>query len=82
MEEKMIIDILLILLVITSILFIGSKTLFQSLILLSFNTLLLVFVLFLFQAPDVAITMAVVGTGATTILYLTVMKKVGGLKRK
>lgn len=78
----MIIDILLVILIITSILFIGSKTLLQSLIFLAFNTLLLVIILFFLQAPDVAITMAVVGTGATTILYLTVIKKVGGLKRK
>jgi uncharacterized MnhB-related membrane protein len=38
-----------------------------------------VIILFLLQAPDVAITMAVVGTGATTILYLSVIKKIGGL---
>jgi len=33
--------------------------------------------LFLHKAPDVAVTMAVVGTGATTILYLAIIKKIG-----
>ena len=76
----MILEFLLIILVIAAILFVISKTLLRSLIFLSVNTLLLVIILFLLQAPDVAITMAVVGTGATTILYLTVIKKIGGLK--
>ncbi len=75
------IEIVLVLLVVTSILFVLAKTLLTSLIVLSMNTLLLVVVLFVLQAPDVAITMAVVGTGATTLLYLTVLKKVEGSKR-
>ncbi|MDG6229567.1 MAG: DUF4040 domain-containing protein [Candidatus Thermoplasmatota archaeon] len=78
----MIHEIVLILLVGTAVLFIISKTLIQALIVLSANTLLLVIILFFYQAPDVAITMAVVGTGATTILYLTVLRKVEGLERK
>ena len=76
----MIEEILLILLVILSILVIVSKKLLKSLVFLSASTLPLVLLLFLLQAPDVAITMAVIGTGATTILYLTVIKKVRGLK--
>lgn len=75
----MILEILLIFLVIASIFFVTAKTLLKSLIFLSLNTLLLVIILFLLQAPDVAITMAVVGTGATTVLYLSAMKKLGGL---
>lgn len=75
----MILEIFLILLVIASILFVLAKNLLRSLVFLSLNTLLLVIILFLLQAPDVAITMAVVGTGATTILYLSVIKKLGGL---
>jgi uncharacterized MnhB-related membrane protein len=79
MEEKMILEILLIFLVIASIFFVTAKTLLKSLVFLSLNTLLLVIILFLLQAPDVAITMAVVGTGATTVLYLSAIKKLGGL---
>ena len=75
-------EILLILLVIFSIFIVVSKKLLRSLVYLALSTLILVAILFLLQAPDVAITMAVVGTGATTILYLTVINKVGGLKRK
>ena len=76
----MILEFFLVSLVIASMCFIGAKTLLRSLIFLSANTLILVIILFLLQAPDVAITMAVVGTGATTILYLSVIKKIGGLK--
>ncbi len=72
----MIEEIFLILLVILSILVVVSKNLLRSLVFLSASTILLVLFLFLLQAPDVAITMAVIGTGATTILYLTVIKKV------
>lgn len=76
----MILEFFLVSLVIASMCFIAAKTLLRSLIFLSANTLILVIILFLLQAPDVAITMAVVGTGATTILYLSVIKKIGGLK--
>lgn len=75
----MILELFLVILVIASLCFIAAKTLLRSLIFLSVNTLVLVIILFLLQAPDVAITMAVVGTGATTILYLSVIKKLGGL---
>jgi len=75
----MILEIFLVILVIAAIFFVVAKTLLRSLIFLSLNTLLLVIILFLLQAPDVAITMAVVGTGATTILYLSVLRKLGGL---
>ncbi|MFH1101293.1 MAG: hydrogenase subunit MbhD domain-containing protein [Methanobacteriota archaeon] len=76
----MIEQVLLISLVIFSILVVVEKQLLRSVVFLASSTVLLVVLLFLLQAPDVAITMAVVGTGATTILYLTVIKKVGGLK--
>jgi uncharacterized MnhB-related membrane protein len=80
MEKKMILEFFLVMIVIASICFVVTKTLLRSLIFLSANTLILVVILFLLQAPDVAITMAVVGTGATTILYLSVLKKIGVLK--
>ena len=75
----MIEESLLILLVIFSICVVTSKILLKGVVFLAASTLILVILLFLYQAPDVAITLAVVGTGATTILYLIVLKKVGGL---
>ena len=75
----MILEILLLFLVAASIFFVAAKTLLKSLVFLSLNTLLRVIILFLLQAPDVAITMAVVGTGATTVLYLSAIKKLGGI---
>jgi len=76
----MILEFFLIIVVIAAIGFVLAKTLLKSLIFLSVNTLLLVIILFFLQAPDVAITMAVVGTVDTTLLYLSVIKKIGGLK--
>jgi energy-converting hydrogenase B subunit D len=73
----MIQELLLLALTIISIIIILLKDLMKSLIALSLSSLLIVILLFLFKAPDVAITMAVVGTGATTILYLTIIKKIG-----
>jgi uncharacterized MnhB-related membrane protein len=72
----MIQEIFLILLIIFSILVVGTKDLLKSLVFLSSSSLILVLLLFLLQVPDVAITLAVVGTGATTVLFLTVIKKV------
>ena len=73
----MIQEILLLALLFISIIIVLLKDLMKALIALSVSSLLIVLLLFLFKAPDVAITMAVVGTGATTILYLTVIKKLG-----
>ena len=73
-------EVLLIFLVFLSVLVVTSTKLLRSLVFLTSSTIVLVVLLFLLQAPDVAITVAVVGTGATTILYLIVIKKVGVLK--
>jgi uncharacterized MnhB-related membrane protein len=74
----MIAEILLLSLVIVSLLVVLVNNLLKALIILSASNLLIVTYIFFHKAPDVAITMAVVGTGATTILYLTIIKKFGG----
>lgn len=74
----MIAEILLLSLVVVSLLIVFVKDLLKALVILSLSNLLIVIFIFFHKAPDVAITMAVVGTGATTILYLTIIKKIGG----
>ena len=69
-----------ILIVVASIFAVLLKDLIAATIALAAMSLLLSLEFYILQAPDVAITMAVVGTGATTILYLVVIKKVRGLK--
>lgn len=73
----MIEEIILIALIFVSLIVVFLKDLLKALIVLSLSSLLIVMFLFLHKAPDVAITMAVVGTGATTILYLAIIKKIG-----
>lgn len=73
----MIEEVILIALIFVSLIVVFLKDLLKALIVLSLSSLLIVMFLFLHKAPDVAITMAVVGTGATTILYLTIIKKIG-----
>ncbi|HER45217.1 MAG TPA: DUF4040 domain-containing protein [Thermoplasmatales archaeon] len=73
----MIEEIILLALLLVSIVIVLLKDLIKALIALSLSSLLIVLFLFVYKAPDVAITMAVVGTGATTILYLTILKKIG-----
>lgn len=72
----MIEEFVLLALVGISVVIVLLQDLMKALIALSLSSLLIVLLLFLLKAPDVAITMAVVGTGATTILYLTVIKKI------
>lgn len=74
----MIAEILLLSLVIVSLLIVLVNNLLKALVILSVSNLLIVTYIFFHNAPDVAITMAVAGTGATTILYLTIIKKIGG----
>jgi len=70
-------EFILIALIFVSLIVVFLKDLLKALIVLSLSSLLIVIFLFLHKAPDVAITMAVVGTGATTILYLAIIKKIG-----
>ena len=74
--ETMLMDVLFIGLIILSMAVVVSKSLIRALIYLSASTFVLVAVLFLLKAPDVAITEAIVGTGATVAIYLLVLRKV------
>lgn len=74
--ETLLMDVLLLGLIVLSVAVVVSKSLIRALIYLSASTFVIVAVLFLFKAPDVAITEAIVGTGATVAIYLLVLRKV------
>ncbi len=52
-----------------------SRNLIRSLIWLSIFSLLLTFQYVLYRAPDVAITEAALGTGLSTLVFLTAIRK-------
>lgn len=59
-----------------------SRTLIHSLIWLSVFSLLLTFQYVLFHAIDVAITEAALGTGLSSLVFLTALKKTSPNQRK
>lgn len=54
--------------------------LINALVFLAFGSLLLITLIYLYRALDVALTFAVVNSAATTILFLVVIKKLEGKK--
>ena len=62
------------------ILVVFENDLVRCLIFLGMSAAFLVILTYLYRAPDVALTFAVVNSTATTVLFLAIMKKVGVLK--
>lgn len=73
----MIMELFLILFLGTSILVVIEKDLINALVFLAIASLLLIVIIYLYRALDVALTFAVVNSAATTILFLVVIKKLG-----
>ncbi len=74
----MIMELFLVLFLGTSILVVIEKDLINALVFLAIASLLLIVVIYLYRALDVALTFAVVNSAATTVLFLVVIKKMGG----
>jgi len=72
-----IMELFLILFLGTSILVVIEKDLINALVFLAIASLLLIVIIYLYRALDVALTFAVVNSAATTILFLVVIKKLG-----
>ncbi len=70
-------ELFLILFLGTSILVVIEKDLINALVFLAIASLLLIVIIYLYRALDVALTFAVVNSAATTILFLVVIKKLG-----
>lgn len=71
----MVIELFLILLLGSSILVVLEEDIFRALIFLSFASIFVMILVYLYNAPDVALTLAVVNGAASTILFLAVIKK-------
>lgn len=61
--------------IIAALCMVASKEIIKSLIWLSVFSILLTFKYALLQAPDVAITEAALGTGLSTLVFLTAIRK-------
>lgn len=75
MVEALIQDALLVLMFALSIIAIEMKDLLYSVIVLGAVSILLATIFFMLQAPDIAITQAAVGAGASTILFVIAISR-------
>ncbi|MBS3817455.1 MAG: DUF4040 domain-containing protein [Candidatus Thermoplasmatota archaeon] len=71
----MMIDLFLVLFLISSILVVLESDLVRTLIFLALSSVFLIFLLYIHRAPDVALTFSIVSSGATTVLFIAVIKK-------
>lgn len=71
----MIIDLFLVLFLISSLMVVLEKDLIRALIFLAFTSIFLILLLYLYRAPDVALTFSIVSTGANTVLFIAIIKK-------
>lgn len=74
----MVTELFLILFLGASILVVVEHDLLNALIFLALGSLMLVVLVFMYRALDVALTFAVVNSAASTILFLVVIKKMEG----
>ncbi len=75
----MIIELFLVLFLGSCFLVVFEDDLIRALVFLALSSLFLVVLIYLYKAPDVALTMGVVSSAATTILFLAVIKKLEGI---
>ncbi len=73
----MIMELFLVLFLGTSILVVIEDDLINALVFLAIASLILIVMIYLYRALDVALTFAVVNSAATTVLFLVVIKKLG-----
>ncbi|MEF8873413.1 MAG: hydrogenase subunit MbhD domain-containing protein [Candidatus Thermoplasmatota archaeon] len=77
----MLTNILLVLFLISAVLVVWENRLLRALIYLSFLSIFVIILTFIYRAPAVTVTAAVVNGAITPMLFLVVMKKIGVLKR-
>jgi multicomponent Na+:H+ antiporter subunit B len=77
---ELIIYILLLLTIVSAGVVVFAKNLVNSVIGLSVFSSSLVVIFLIFQAPDVALTEIVIGSGITTGLFIVTIDKTGGRK--
>ncbi len=75
----MVIELFLILFLVSCILVVLESNLVRALIFLAFSSVFLIFLIYLYRAPDVALTYSIVSTGASTVLFFAIIKKLENL---
>ncbi len=80
----MIIELFLVLFLVSNILVIMEDDLIRALVFLALASVFLILLLYLYRATDVALAFSIVSTGATTVLFLAIIKKLErfGYERK
>jgi len=80
----MIIELFLVLFLVANILVIMEDDLIRALVFLALASVFLILLLYLYRATDVALAFSIVSTGATTVLFLAIIKKLErfGYERK
>ncbi|MFW6064356.1 MAG: Na(+)/H(+) antiporter subunit B [Candidatus Natronoplasma sp.] len=73
--ENLIIDLFLVLFLLSSLMVVLEKDLIRALIFLALSSIFLILLLYLYRAPDVALTFSIVSTGASTVLFIAIIKK-------
>ena len=71
----MIVELFLVLFLGASILVVFEEELVRALIFLAMASIFLLILIYLYRAPDVALTFAIVSTGASTVLFLAIINK-------
>ncbi len=71
----MMIELFLVLFLISSLLVVLEKRLIRALVFLALASVFLILLLYLYRATDVALAFSIVSTGATTVLFLAIIKK-------
>lgn len=74
--------LLLVLLLLFALLLSGTARLFTAVLLYGGCGLILTLLWLMLGAPDLAMTEAAVGVGATVILYLLTLRRVGALRKR
>ncbi len=77
----MLIDLFLILFLGAAVLVVLEKDLLRALIFLSMLSVFIVILSYLYKAPAVTVTVAVVNAAATSMIFLVIMNKIGLLNR-
>ncbi len=74
----MLIELFLILFLVSSFLVVIEEDLIRALVFLALASVFLILLLYLYRATDVALAFSIVSTGATTVLFLAIIKKLEG----
>ena len=76
---EMLITLLLVILIVNAVLVVCAKKLLAACVIFMAQSLVMVLLWILLQAPDLAVTEAAVGSGVSSLLFFLTLKKVHAL---